>query len=144
MLMMASDSSVTINSMRVPKSPKMWRHADYIVGCAGSLAYAEFFVEWLRTREGQRPKGDYCALMLYRDGRISWWHPNHKEKFIDDDFFAIGSGDDVAIGAMECMHHMGLPIDPRIAVQCAARRDTNTSEPIRVLRWKDASAKKGK
>jgi ATP-dependent protease HslVU (ClpYQ) peptidase subunit len=134
--MMASDSSVTIGSARVPSTPKMWRLRDVIVGTAGNLSHCEAFVEWLGSGDGARPKGDYCALCLYRDGRISWWHPGHREKFIDDDYFAIGSGEAYALGAFEALKHMGLPLDPRIAVECAVAREINSAHPIRYLRWK--------
>lgn len=142
LLMMASDTSVTIGNTRAPTSPKMWRLRDAIVGVAGNLAPAEAFIEWLEgKRSGGQPRGDYAALMLHRDGRISWWHPGHREKFIEDDFFAIGSGEAFALGAMETMRELGLPVDPRIAVRAAAARDTMTAEPIRSLRWKPRAEK---
>lgn len=133
---MASDSSVTIGNHRVPVSPKMWRLGTAIIGTAGNLSHAEEFAEWFDKREGRQPKGDYSALCLYRDGRISWFHPGHKEKFIEEDFFSIGSGEGFALGAFEAMRHMGLPLDPRIAVHCACMRDTFSAEPIKHLRWK--------
>lgn len=134
--MMVSDTSVTAGAARLPTTPKMWRRKDCIVGIAGALLGGEHFAKWVDRRDGPRPKGSYDALLLYKDGRISWFHEGHEEQFIDGyDFFAIGSGKEYAMGAMEAMNTMGLTIDPRIAVRASAKYDVWTVEPIRTLRW---------
>jgi ATP-dependent protease HslVU (ClpYQ) peptidase subunit len=135
LLMMAADGAVRMGSTRVPKSPKMWRHKDCIVGIAGDLRAGEMFSEWLVHRAGNRPAGEYDALVLYRDGRISWWTGKHKETFIKEDFYSIGSGSDFAMGALEAMADLGLPIDPRCAVRSAIKRDAFSEEPVHTLRW---------
>jgi len=133
--MMASDSSITIGSSRLPDCPKMWRTQNCIIGIAGDILAGEKFVGWLSARKGPRPKGGYHALLLYRDGRMSWFFTGHKEQFLDAEHFAIGSGADYAKGALETMAEMGLPVDPRIAVRAACKHDVMSKEPLRVLRW---------
>lgn len=133
---MVSDGAITIGHARAPQSPKMWRLRDCIVGVSGDLEAGERFMEWLPKRLGKRPNGNYSALVLYRDGRIAWWHNRHRETFIEEDYYSIGSGSDFALGAFEAMIDMGLPIDPRVAVRSAIKRDRNSEEPVHVLRWK--------
>ncbi len=133
--MMVSDSAITMGSARLPPSAKMWRIKDCIVGISGDILSAEKFVDWLPRRKGLRPKGPYNALLLYRDGRMSWFMNAHREQFLDMDYFAIGSGEPYAQGAFEAMSAMGLPTDPRIAVRAATKFDRMSEEPIRTLRW---------
>jgi ATP-dependent protease HslVU (ClpYQ) peptidase subunit len=120
----------------------MWRLRNCIVGIAGDVKAGELFAEWMVKRKGARPGGDYDALVLYRDGRISWWMGKHKETFIKEDFYSIGSGGDFAMGAFEAMADLGLPLDPRCAVRSAIKRDAFSEEPIHALRWikKDGAA----
>jgi len=133
--MMVSDSSATIGTSRAPDCPKMWRTKDCIVGISGDILAGENFVRWVSARKGPRPKGGYNALLLYRDGRISWFYSHHKEQFIDRDYYAIGSGTDYAIGSLGALAEMGLAIDPRIAVRVACQHDVMSKEPLLTLRW---------
>ncbi len=133
--MMVSDGAVRIGSARVPKSPKMWRLKDCIVGIAGELAAGERFARWITKQEGPKPKGNYDALVLCRDGEIIWWAHGHNALCIDNDFYAIGSGRDFALGSFEAMADLGLPLDPRIAVRSAIKQDANSEEPLHTLRW---------
>jgi len=133
--MMVSDTSITQGGSRLPESPKMWRCKSAIVGISGELLPGEKFAQWVDKREGKRPKGAYDALVLYRDGRVGWFHQGHKEQLINGEFFAIGSGASFALGAFECMDAMGLILDPRIAVRAACKHDVFSVEPIRTLRW---------
>lgn len=133
--MIASDSAVTLGSTRVPTAPKLFRERKYLVGLAGNVSNFEPFVWWLRNREARIPPG-VSALLLYRDGRISWFMNGPGEQFIHDDYFAIGSGQEVALGSLETMAELGLPVDPRIAVRAACKRDTGSAEPVLSLRWK--------
>lgn len=133
--MIASDSAVTLGSTRVPVSPKLFRDKLWLVGMAGNVSNFEPFLKWLRTREARVPSG-VSALLLYRDGRIGWFMDGPGEQLIPDDYFAVGSGFQHALGAMDAMHDMGLPIDPRIAVRAACKRDTGSAEPVVSLRWK--------
>ena len=133
--MIAGDSSVTLGNTRVPSSPKLFRERTYLVGLAGNVSNFEPYLKWLRNRESKQPSG-VNALILYRDGRIGWLLDGPSEQIIEDDHFAIGSGAHFALGAMDLMHDLGLPIDPRLAVKAACRRDTSSQEPIVSLRWK--------
>lgn len=136
MRMIASDSSVTVGDTRVPSFPKLYRERQFIAGLAGDVSNFVAFVAWLRSDRTLRPPAGVNALLLYRDGRISWFLATPAEHFIADDYFAIGNGQAFALGAMDAMHDMGLPVDPRGAVRAACRRDVHTIEPVISLRWK--------
>jgi len=133
--MIASDSAVTLGSTRVPTSPKLFRDKYWLVGMAGNVSNCEPFLKWLRNRETRMP-GGVTALLLYRDGRIGWFLEGPGEQMVVDDYFAIGSGFQHALGALDAMDDLGLPTDPRIAVRAACRRDTGSAEPVLSLRWK--------
>lgn len=133
--MIASDSAVTLGSTRVPTSPKLYRDKHWLVGMAGNVSNFSPFLAWLRNREARVPAG-VTALLLYRDGRIGWFMDGPGEQIVSDDYFAIGSGFQHALGALDAMADMGLPPDPRIAVRAACRRDTGSAEPVLSLRWK--------
>jgi ATP-dependent protease HslVU (ClpYQ) peptidase subunit len=136
--MIAADSAVTAGNTRVPSFPKLFRERGYIVGCSGNVSNFTAFQEWLRSGREYRVPAGINALVLYRDGRISWFLDGPAEHFVADDYFAIGSGQSFALGALDLMHDLGLPTDPRAAVRAACRRDTNSQEPVHSLRWKAA------
>lgn len=133
--MIAADSAVTLGGTRVPTSPKIFRERQCLVGLAGNVSNFEPYLKWLRHREGKPPSG-INALILYRDGRIGWLLDSPSEQLIEDDYFAIGSGQPFALGALDTMQALGLPLDPRIAVRAACIRDTTSLEPVLSLRWK--------
>lgn len=134
--MVASDSAVTLGNTRVPSFPKLFREPTFIVGCAGDVGNFPAFVKWLRSDRKARVPNDINALLLYRDGRISWFMSGPTEHFVTDDYFAIGSGGSFALGALDALYDMGLMVDPRTAIAAACRRDTNSSLPVLSLRWK--------
>jgi ATP-dependent protease HslVU (ClpYQ) peptidase subunit len=133
--MIASDSAVTLGSTRVPTSPKLFRDRHWLVGMAGNVSNFAPFLLWLRNRETRMPAG-VTALLLYRTGQIGWFMDGPGEQIVPDDFFAIGSGFQHALGALDAMADMGLPLDPRVAVRAACKRDTGSAEPVLSLRWK--------
>ena len=134
--MLAGDSSVTQGGTRVPAAPKLFRERSFLVGMAGDVDKFHDYLLWLRHREHRQPAG-VSALILYRDGRIGWLNGAH-EHFIEDEAFAIGSGQCFALGAFDTMLELGLPLDPRIAVRAACKRDTTSAEPVVSMRWKSA------
>jgi ATP-dependent protease HslVU (ClpYQ) peptidase subunit len=135
--MVASDSSVTVGDTRVPSFPKLFRERRFIAGLAGEVGNFVTFIAWLRSDRTARPPAGVNALLLYRDGRITWYvSSSTTEHVVQDDYFAIGNGQSFALGAMDTLHDMGLPVDPRAAVRAACRRDTHSTEPVISLRWK--------
>jgi len=147
LLMMAADGNMTIDGRKTRSDPKIIRMRDCIVGLAGDESHIQPLFAWLQKREGKMPiHKDRTAVLLYRTGRMTSIDMGcGKEVDIPEDHFAIGSGANFAVAAMDAMEMMGLPIDPRIAVNVACRRDPGSDEPIQVLRWKaNASQAKGK
>lgn len=97
-----------------------------IVGFAGSMNEGRLFLDWWRKYWGSEesprspiPDGEYEALVLYETGDISLINQG-VEMFIDEPFFAIGSGKEFCMGALAA--GASLPQAMRIA----ARFDTMT------------------
>jgi hypothetical protein len=134
--MMAADGNMAVDGRKHRSDAKLYRAREYIVGLAGTDTHIARFMLWLPRREGAQPRGDYTAVLLYRDGRITWFADPEME--IAEDHFAIGSGDSYAIAAMDTLDMLGLPVDPRIAVRAACLRDPGSAEPVHYLRWKPA------
>jgi ATP-dependent protease HslVU (ClpYQ) peptidase subunit len=96
-----------------------------IVGFAGSMLDGSKFLSWWRKNwhdedlRDEIPDGDYEALVLYNTGDISLVNQG-VEMFIDEPFFAIGSGKEFAMGALA----MGATLEQ--AMRIAARYDNLT------------------
>lgn len=135
--MMAAESNELVGEpeRRSRSTPKLYRARDYIVGCCGDSDQIDRFEQWLKRRDGKRPRGNYEALLLYRDGRITHFYGSARETEISEDYYAIGTGESFAVAALDALELMGLPLDPRIAVQVACRRDPGSAEPINAMRW---------
>lgn len=98
-----------------------------IVGTAGEKPCCRKFLEWLREG-GTRPKlKDVAALVLHRDGRLVYHTDSDPEGTETEIPNAIGSGCEIAIGAMMA----GAP--PTRAVEIAANRDVYTGGKITVF-----------
>jgi ATP-dependent protease HslVU (ClpYQ) peptidase subunit len=137
LLMMAADGNMTIDGVRQRSDSKIFRFRDFIVGAAGDDTDIVRFLDWLKRRQPRErvPKTiDVDAVLLYRDGRITWF--GHRETEIGEDHYAVGTGEKFALAAMDTLFLMGLPVDPRIAVRAACLRDPGSAEPVQSLRWK--------
>jgi ATP-dependent protease HslVU (ClpYQ) peptidase subunit len=109
------------------QAQKVRRLADgTLVGTAGDVAFGEMFVEWLE-QGGERPKyeGDagFTALVLKLSGELLLAGQDCKSTPIEAPY-AIGSGMDLAIGAMR----MGAA--PDHAVLIASEYDPHTGGAI--------------
>jgi ATP-dependent protease HslVU (ClpYQ) peptidase subunit len=137
LLMMAADGNMTVDDRMHRSDPKIWRTREFIVGYAGTDDDIRRLAAWLKTRTGKMPKGDRTALILYRDGLIGWIDSGENYEFlVPEDHFAIGTGATHAIAAMDALEMMGLPVDPRLGVSVACRRDPNSGDPVQSMRWK--------
>lgn len=106
----AADSMASSGDTK-SKTTKLFLLPKLIVGCCGHLGFGLIFVDWLRAgaREAKRPswKGtiadvSFSAIVLSRNGCVVW-DEYLRPMPLEDEFTAIGSGADVALGAM----HMG-------------------------------------
>lgn len=130
---MAADRKVTdAGSNTRYRARKVRTVGESLVGCAGDSAAIAKFVRWLEAGADQddRPKFDkdhtLVALVLNPSG-LFLFDSNLEPDEVDDDFYAVGSGAQAALAAM----HLG--VDPRRAVEIAAKVDVNTEGPFDVL-----------
>lgn len=131
---LASDSLATIGETKVHgRYQKIRRIGDYLVGTAGSVADGQTFVNWLKhgSEEDPPPNGSYSALIIDPRGRVREIEngsvlpvPRGAK------FFAIGSGAPYALAAM----YAGATAAE--AVKIAAKIDTSTGLPVKVLKIK--------
>lgn len=130
-LTVAADTLFTCNNIRDHFGQKAWRIGDVIAAASGPAARIHAFRQWVAGGlEGPSPyqgttdggNGLIVArdqpLMLFGSSGVT---PIHAE------FYAAGSGEDFAIGAME----MGASAE--LAVRIAMKRDTGTGGDITVL-----------
>lgn len=133
LLMVAADGNMLIDARRHRSDAKIVRTRTLIVGCAGDDDAIRRFYAWLPARSGRVPRGNYEAVLLARDGAITYYGEGTE---IHEDHFAIGTGASFAIASMDTLEMLGLPVDPRIAVRAACLRDPGSAEPVHYLRWK--------
>lgn len=129
---MAADSQGTTGNIR-SRVEKMWRIGDQaILGVAGTLADCMVFRQWaidslLEDCEDAPPKMDEVeAIVLTRKG-VYHYSASPIPTKIGDKFYAIGSGAELALGAMQ----MGA--DARQAVRVASKWDVHTGGRISTL-----------
>ena len=135
LMMMAADGNMTVDGRKHVSDAKLFRTKDYLCGIAGDSDGITRFKRWLKTFDGNHPKGAYSALLLFRDGKIKWFEQDDCIE-IEEDHFAVGTGATYAISTMDTLKYLGLIIDPRIAVRMACVRDPGSAEPVHYLRWK--------
>lgn len=104
-----------------------------LLGTCGSQADLALAAEWLSRSDGKKPKlqSDFDGLRLMPDGSLIHF-VDDLEPCVIDAPFAIGSGADFAIGAMD------EGADAETAVKRAMSRDPFTGGKITVLRLKQA------
>lgn len=120
---MAADGRVTAQagkSVTTFPGEKIERIGDAIYGMAGDYASGERFFVWARGGEqGRRPRlsKDFAALKLTKDGIYVIDRDDTTWMRCKSDYFAIGSGRDLALGAMA---HGASPLE---AVKTAMKWD---------------------
>lgn len=126
---MAADTLITAGGQRVAHMRKVHQTNDgRIYACAGRCEHGTMFGKWLDDPQSEKPKLDdeFGALVMHRDGRVF-----HYTDLLEPVEFtipqAIGSGGDIALGAML---HGASPV---AAVQIAAQRDVGTGGAIDVM-----------
>ena len=131
---MASDSSCFIGQTHILSMRKVWRIGGGLVGCAGDVADILKFVRWLKdgADEDEYPEmASMEAIVVNPDGAARAYENGHSQGMpIRDPYCAIGSGRDVALGAM----YAGA--GARTAVQAAIRHTGQYKPPVRVFRLK--------
>jgi hypothetical protein len=128
---LAADSLATSNGLRDDYGSKIWKIGRVLVGACGDRAICLKFREWVANGlEGDSPfqgKEDGNGIVVAPGGNVVCWG-NHGPWPVSTPFYSLGSGYQIAIGALE----MGATASE--AVEIAARHDTSTGGRVAELR----------
>ena len=124
---MVADSQATMGGLKMPCLPKITVAGGRLIGAAGDASAINRFVAWFGT-DGKRPrllkKEEFDAIVVDADGHADHWEEGMEPDRITMPFFAIGSGAELALGAME----MGATAEEAVAV--AIKWDANCGGPV--------------
>lgn len=121
---LAADRKMTYNGAGY-KGTKLFRTKTHALAFSGDAGYGIKFVEWFRgDRTDPCPMDEHAdvnvLVMDLETGRCAQWEEPGVPIPIEDKFCAIGSGHDLAIGAMS---FGATAIE---AVECASEWDNNS------------------
>ena len=132
-IVVAADSKASDdNGVLSFRTPKLHRIKSSVYAIAGN-DWVDYFLEWRRT--GNLPpriidlheeEVDFAVIEAAPDG-LWYWNRTFTRVKINDDFFAIGSGELVAMYAMK-----ELGMHPSDAVHAAAKVDSHTNDDVTV------------
>ena len=128
----AADSQTT-NGVLAGKTKKLFKLKNAAIGFAGLLTDGLKLIEFLKSDEDKPPElsEDFESLMMdLRTGKCAYYDRTLIAVKIMDKFEAIGTGSELAIGAME---HGATAIE---AVRVAIKRDINSGGRVVVIRKK--------
>ena len=128
----AADSQTT-NGVLAGKTKKLFKLKNAAIGFAGLLTDGLKLIEFLKSDEDKPPElsEDFESLMMdLRTGKCAYYDRTLIAVKIMDKFEAIGTGSELAIGAME---HGATAIE---AVRVAIKRDINSGGRVVVIRMK--------
>lgn len=126
---------------------KLHRFKHGYVAIAGDVLHGLKFVEWLKQRRGNSMRGfpahdmtedGFDALVLRDDGTMETWDHRGGPVPITDPFWALGSGKEVALGAL----HAGATV--RQAVIIACKVDSASSLPLEAVEVKPNDKKRAR
>lgn len=126
---MAADTGVT--DTFITRGIKLHKKAGHIIGFCGDVAQALVFVDWFfNQKKNRRPdlssETGWEALVLNKDG-ITTWDRSLRPIPMDEEFYAIGSGASLAMGAMEA----GATAEEAVTIAC--KRDPYCRLPLTLL-----------
>jgi len=131
---MAADSLITGGTIRVGATTKIGRLPQGgLYGCSGWIALLEVVVPWLEKGAplADRPKlpddADFHMLVAWPSGIVTDVDKRLQRIDLDGEFFASGSGYEIALGAM------AMGATARQAVEIASRFDIYTGGRISTL-----------
>lgn len=128
---MAADSRRTRGGFAYTSSPKVRKINGDLVGAAGDVSDIEKFSDWYKTKENKLPKlRDMNALVLTKEGVLYEVYENGVFIEVIEPFYAIGSGFELAMAAMEA------GASTKKAVEIACKYDKNSGLPVQVERIK--------
>lgn len=126
----AADTLSTCNGLRDDYGPKVWRKGRVIMAACGSRATCLQFRIWVSSgMEGPHPfekDPDGNGLVVSPAGVVCW--SEHGPWPVRSPFYALGTGYQVALGAME----HGATAEE--AIRAAIRWDTRTGGDVTAYR----------
>jgi ATP-dependent protease HslVU (ClpYQ) peptidase subunit len=124
---MACDSLTDHGNIRLLIDSKIVRVRNELIGMTGLREGSILFVEWYKGDRKQRPefKIDFSVLILNEKG-IFLYHEHFVCIKVKHVFYALGTGAEVALGAM----HAGA--SPKEAVEIACKVNIKTGPPVQV------------
>jgi hypothetical protein len=103
-----------------------------LIGAAGKSSYCDAFRKWAMTEKGRPPKmeTDSCGIIIGTDGKVRIFDSDEGAGCyeLSPPYFAVGSGQDYAMGAM----HYGAGAEA--AIRAAIAHDKGTNGEVLVLR----------
>lgn len=131
----ATDSATTLGTIVTGTVRKHAAYKGYVVVAAGGMLACATVFQWV---EGGMKSGaldvsddDFSALLVHPDGAVFQLGGSGLQVPIHAPFYALGSGREIALGAM------AAGADPERAVQIACRLDGASREPVHVMRLGD-------
>ena len=134
---LAADSEMYWGELRCDYPDKLAIIEGAIIGCSGDIIACRKFVEWFREK-GKTPdfeKLKFDAIVAYKDGRVESWDQRLYPLPITDEFAAMGSGMDFAIGAMAhgATARKAAEIAVRFCKSCGGKILTKSLDDINVV-----------
>lgn len=115
----------------VTRCTKLFRLEGFVIGVSGNLAVGIAFKRWFEgDQDGDCPLDDStdALVMNTQTGVCEHWETPGIGIPVEDDFVAIGSGAELAYGAME----MGA--DAKKAIKVASKWDSSTGNGIQAVK----------
>lgn len=129
---MAADTGVCAGDMVIVGRIKIYRRDDgALIGGAGKGGYCHAFRKWALGGENGEPpasRDDSAGMIVMPDGLIRLWDNEVGLNELTTDYFAIGSGQEYAMGAMFCS------ASAEDAVRAAIAHDAFTNGDVMILR----------
>lgn len=125
---MCSDSQGTSSFILPCGIKKIYRVGDNHLGFSGSFPLVEKFLDWYKgSRERDLPGNELCVLEMDHKGNVTLFNlvGGEVSSFSVGKYYAIGSGQDFAMGAME----VGASAEE--AVKAAIKLDPDTGGRVK-------------
>lgn len=110
-------------------APKIFKTKKAIIGIAGDYKHALRFVKWYNDRRRRKPGPDdnFEAIVYTSKHGLSYWDSDLEPQPIHDEYYAIGSGREAALGAM------AVGASPEEAAEAACKVNTYCGGKVDVV-----------